>query len=505
MSLSRELITRNTARTNLLCFLLKNNPDFKLAQHTILEADLCEQACNGVLEGGKGLLMSAPPGSAKSKLFSENLPPWFLGYGDYRSKGKEQAGVICITHDKDLSELFGAQARDIVLSDVYREVFPDIALTTDTKKKTYWNLRNLKTKMRHLYYSRGLYGGTTGRRTSLLIIDDAVKDRIAIATAKKQENLYRQYTTVCDTRLTGLSARIAMHTRWGVNDLIGQLLEKQAHEWHYLNLPAIAIEDEYYEIKNPLYRRFMKDLYGREYYARSAGESIWPDHPTGDFTLEKLYKKRDSRDLADWLSMFQGQPIIEGGNMFKTEWLQFIDQLPEFEYLYFILDTAWKDKEKSAYSVMQLWGKFKGGVMLMDQIRGKWLYDELKKRTIAYAEYFISRGVVRVIGIEEQASGISLCRDLQTETCLPIIGITCPVGKRERANQVIGYVQAKRVFVYNGKPLFEKPWLHEFLEEYEQFPDCRFKDQMDAFVHAIKYVFVDGLNIYDLGWLDGKY
>lgn len=504
MSLDQTLITPNTARTNLLCFLLKNNPDFKLAQHIILEADLCEQTCNGTLDGGKGLLMSAPPGSAKSKLFSENLPPWFLGYADYRSEGKEQAGALCLTHDKDLAELFGSQARDIVNSEVYKEVFPNIIITPDTKQKKYWNLRNSKTKMRHLYYSRGLYGGSTGRRTSLLILDDVVKDRIAIATAKKRENMFRQYTTVGRTRLTGLKARIAMHTRWGVEDLIGQLLQRQPQLWYYLNLPAIAVENEEFEIKNKLYQKFMFDLYGRKHYKRSVGESIWPDHPYGDFSLKSLHEARDSMDAADWLALYQGQPVIEGGNMFKTEWLQFIDQLPQLEYMYFMLDTAWKDKETSAYSVMQLWGKFKGGAILIDQIRGKWLYDELKRRTIAYAEYFIARGVVREIGIEEEASGISLCRDLQTETCLPIVGIKCPLGKVERASQVIGYVQGKRVYIYNGKPLFDKPWLHEFLEEYEQFPESRYKDQMDSFVHALKRVFIDGVNIYDLGWLDAK-
>lgn len=501
MSWNPQLITQNTARSNLLCFLLKNNPDFKLAQHIILEADLCERACNGILENGKGLLMSAPPGSAKSKLFSENLPPWFLGYADYRSKGKEQGGVLCLTHDKDLAELFGSQARDIVNSSVYKEIFPDIYLTADTKQKKFWNLINEKTKIRHTYYSRGLYGGTTGRRTSLLILDDVVKDRIAIQTLKKRENMFRQYTTVGRTRLTGLKARIAIHTRWGVDDLIGQLLEKQSDLWYYLNLPAIAVENEEFEIKNKIYQQFMWDLYGRKHYKRSLGESIWPDHPFHDFDLDVLLKIKDSMDAADWLSLFQGKPIVEGGNMFKTEWLQFLNVLPEFEYLFFVLDTAWKDKETSAFSVMQLWGKFKDGIILLDQIRGKWLYDELKKRTIAYAEYFISRGIVREIGIEEEASGISLCRDLQTETCLPIVAIKCPIGKRERANQVIGYVQSKRVFLYNGEPLFESKWQHEFLEEYQKFPDCRYKDQMDAFVHAIKRAFIDGSNIYDLDWL----
>lgn len=505
MELTQNLITLNTARTNILCFLLKVKPEFKLAQHTILQADLCEQVCNGILQEGKGLLASAPPGSAKSTLFSEILPPWAIGYSDYRSDGREKAGAMCLTHGKDLAELFGMQARDIALSPNYRDVFPNISVTSDTKRKTYWNLRNNKTKLRHPYYSSGLRGGATGHRTALLILDDTVKARIDIATPKKRESLFRDYTTIAQSRLTGLKGRIAMHTRWGVDDLIGQLLQKQADRWHYLNLPAIALEEEHYEIKNPIYRRFMKERYGREYYARKIGESIWPDHPYGDFNLDRLYQTRDSMDIADWLALYQGQPVIEGGNMFKIEWLQFIDQLPELEYMYFMLDTAWKDRETSAYSVMQLWGKFKSGVILIDQIRGKWLYDELKRRTIAYAEHFISRGIVRTIGIEEEASGISLCRDLQVETCLPIIGIKCPIGKRERANQIIGYVQAKRVFVYNGTPLFEKPWLHEFLEEYEQFPDSRFKDQMDAFVHAIKYVFVDGLNIYDLGWLDAKH
>lgn len=497
MRQSQSLITLSTARTNILCFLLKNNPDFQLSQHTILEADLSEQECNGTLEGGKGLLMSAPPGSAKSKLFSEILPPWFIGYADYRSRGKEQAGTICLTHDKDLAELFGSQTRDIVNSEVYQSIFPDLYISKDTKKKTYWNVVNRQTRMRHIYYSRGIYGGTTGRRTPLLLIDDAVKDRIAIATQKKRDNMYRQFTTVGRTRLTGVKGKIIMHTRWGVDDLIGQILRKQGKYWHYLNLPAIAIENESFEIKNKIYQQFMLDLYGRKHYERKKGESIWPHHPSGDFNLERLEELRETMDAADWLALYQGQPIAEGGNMFKIRWLNCLTELPELEYMRFSLDTAWKDKETSAYSVMQAWGKFKGGSILFDQIRGRWLYDELKKRVIAYAEYFISRYNVREIIIEEEASGISLCRDLQTETCLPVVGVECEVGKRQRANVVIGYVEAGRVFVYTGKPLFDKPWVHEFFEEYEQFPECTYKDQMDAFIHALKREYIDGYSIYD--------
>ena len=56
-------------------------------------------------------------------------------------------------------------------------------------------------------------------------------------------------------------------------------------------------------------------------------------------------------------------------------------------------------------------------------------------------------------------------------------------SKLERANPLSSYAEAGNVMVVNG------PWINAYLDEFESFPDGKFKDQVDATSGAFNKLF----------------
>jgi hypothetical protein len=106
-----------------------------LSQHQRLIADLLMRAEAGELMRG---MVSMPPGHCKSTHCSHHFPAWYLGRNPRRRF--LQAG-----HSQDFVENeMGAKVRDIINSEDYGHIFPDIHIRTDMKAKAYWGLSNRK-------------------------------------------------------------------------------------------------------------------------------------------------------------------------------------------------------------------------------------------------------------------------------------------------------------------------------------------------------------------------
>ena len=80
------------------------------------------------------------------------------------------------------------------------------------------------------------------------------------------------------------------------------------NNWHVLKFPAIAEEDETYEIDTP---------YGKKKFRRSIGEALHPEREP----LEVLGKLREILGEYNFAGQYQQAPAPLGGGMVKTEWL----------------------------------------------------------------------------------------------------------------------------------------------------------------------------------------
>lgn len=157
---------------------------------------------------------------------------------------------------------------------------------------------------------------------------------------------------------------------------------------------------------------------------------------------------------------------------------------------YLSWDTAYKDKDDSAYTAVVV------GDLLADYrlaIRHVWreklqfpdLADAIER--VALAQGFGSAGdLIRTIIIEDRASGTSAYQTLSaTSPDLPIEPFSPSGSKTERAQQAS--VWSKLDMVLLPEPSPDVPWLHDFDDEIFTFPDSQFADQTDAFSQLIIY------------------
>jgi hypothetical protein len=98
--------------------------------------------------------------------------------------------------------------------------------------------------------------------------------------------------------------------RLHLDDLVGHLLEQEG--WTPLNLPAIA-ESEFRIPLGP----------GR-YHLRRVGDLLHPEREPRE-VLDEFKRSMGSLDFA---AQYQQEPVAEGGNLIKWNWLQFYDEPP---------------------------------------------------------------------------------------------------------------------------------------------------------------------------------
>lgn len=145
------------ARTDLISFAKRVFPNYHDGAHHRHIAKIFTD----VLEGRKKrVIINIAPRMGKSLLTSYLFPAWFIGH-------KPDAQIIMATHTASLSEDFGRQVRNLVDSAAYREIFPDVALSEDSKGAGSWN-----TNKHGKYYAVGVGGALAGRGANLLVLDD---------------------------------------------------------------------------------------------------------------------------------------------------------------------------------------------------------------------------------------------------------------------------------------------------------------------------------------------
>src|ERR1700693_1343868 len=154
-----ELARREAKRVEAGSFIdFCRDPDLFQEYPVSYHADLC--ATLQRIESGeiRRAMFFLPPGAAKSTYGSKRFPAWFLG----RNPKKR---VIHGCNGKELAEDFGRTVRNTIASDEFREIFPDVGLSGDSKAAGRWDL-----PAGGGYYGVGRGGAVTGRRADLAIL-----------------------------------------------------------------------------------------------------------------------------------------------------------------------------------------------------------------------------------------------------------------------------------------------------------------------------------------------
>ena len=173
--------------------------------------------------------------------------------------------------------------------------------------------------------------------------------------------------------------------------------------------------------------------------------------------------------------------FVQGeGSLFKEEWVQYFDPatVPDMDMIIQSWDTAATKSTTSDYVVGQVWGRKGADFYLLDQVRGRWDFDEtvyaMKEVTKVWHES-------SAILVEAQALGAALASHLKKQIS-GIIPIHVKQSKELRTMSCIPAWHSKNVFI----PLPEKrPWVRDYVSELTNFPNAPNDDQVDATTLAL--------------------
>jgi predicted phage terminase large subunit-like protein len=440
-----KLKQKELAQTKFIKFVERVWPTFISGRHHKIMAAAFERVAKGEL---KRLIINMPPRHTKSEFASYLLPSWFLG----KFPGKK---VIQTSHTAELAVGFGRKVRNLVDSEVYNSIFPDLSLQADSKAAGRWN-----TSKGGDYFAIGVGGAVTGKGADLLIIDDPHSEQEAALAAVNPDiydKVYEWYTSGPRQRLQPGGAIVIVMTRWAQRDLTGQVLKNAAlrgeTDWEVIEFPAIM----------------------------PSGKPLWPEF----WSLEELEALHEELPNAKWQAQYQQNPVGNESAIVKRDWWKIWEKErpPKCEYILQTWDTAFEKHQRADYSAGTTWGVFYNeedndapNIILLNTYKKRVEFPELKRDVLAEYKEWEPDGLL----IEKKASGAPLIYDLRAMG-IPVQEYTPSKGqdKIARLNSVSDIIASGKVWVPQTR------WAEELMDEVAAFPSGEHDDLVDATTLAL--------------------
>ncbi len=401
------------------------------------------------LAGGiKRLIINLPPRNLKSILGSVAYPAWALGHDP-------SLRIICASYSNDLTAKHARDCRAVMQSHWYRRLFPGTRLDPAKNAEL-----EFETTARGFRLGTSVGGTLTGRGGNFVIIDDPIKPHDAMSDVKRS-SVNEWFDRTLYSRLDDKrdDVIIVIMQRVHAEDLVGYVLEKEP--WVVLSLPAIAETDERIPI-GP-----------NRYFERRIGEPLHADREP----VEVLNKIKAEMGSFNFSAQYQQCPIPPDGEIIKWKWFKRFDVQPEREANDEVVqswDTASKAEEIHDYSVCTTWLIKGNEYYLLDVLRERLKYPDLKRRIIEHAQRFNASSIL----IEDKGSGTSLIQDIGNEN---VEGLPKPIPYEPEGDKVTRmYAQSATIEAGQVFLLGDAHWLDDFRIEILQFPLGRYDDQVDS-------------------------
>ena len=443
----KQQITKDRGSKQFLDFIKHVYPNYIIGDHHRRLAQLFEDIANGKK---KRIIVNIAPRHGKSELISYLAPAWFLG----KHPAKK---VIMASHTADLAVNFGRRVRNLVGSDAYKDVFPNIELQADSKSASRWG-----TNYNGEYFAIGVGGALAGRGADLFIIDDPHSEQDA-KLGKPDVFLpaWEWFQSGPLQRLMPGGAIIVVMTRWSKLDLTGQIVNQmvkndEVDDWEVVEFPAILETKKGEEVP------------------------LWPEF----WSLEELRSRRAALDVRYWNAQYMQNPVSEEGALIKREWWNIWEKEtpPRCEFTIMTLDAAQEANNRADYNALTVWGVFFNeetnnyNIILLNAIKRRLEFPELKQLCIEeYKDWEPDSFVV-----EKKSNGAALYQEFR-RMGIPVGEFTPGKGqdKISRVNAISDLFSSGIVWAP------EHRWANEVIEECNDFPSGANDDLVDATTLAL--------------------
>ncbi len=361
------------------------------------------------------------------------------------------------SHTADLAVNFGRRVRNLVGSEQYKDIFPDISLQADSKSASRWG-----TNFNGEYFAIGVGGALAGRGADLFIIDDPHSEQDAkLGKGDVFLPAWEWFQSGPLQRLMPGGAIVVVMTRWSKLDLTGQIINQMAKnddvdDWEVVEFPAI-----------------LEDKKGNEV-------PLWPEF----WSLEELKARRAALDIRYWNAQYLQNPTSEEGALIKREWWNIWeeDDPPPCEFIIMTLDAAQEANNRADYNALTTWGVFLNeetdnyAIILLNAVKERLEFPELKAMCLEEYEEWEPDAFI----VEKKSNGAALYQEFR-RMGIPVGEFTPGKGqdKISRVNAVSDLFSGGVVWAP------DKRWAHEVIEECNDFPSGANDDLVDSTTLAL--------------------
>jgi len=324
-----ELAKRHNARSSFKHYCEYVFSQFECSWHHQMIIDNIERMFLPTSDPNhlRRLCVSMPPRHGKSELISRLLPSYILGKNP-------DTGVMACSYSSELSGRINRDVQRYICSEEFKRLFPDSRMPEGqggrgAVSESYTRTSDLFEMVgrRGFYRSAGVGGSITGMGGQWLIVDDPIRNRADADSPTIRENILNWYKSTFRTRAEKDARILIVMTRWNPEDLVGsvlntQMMERNADQFEYLCLPAIATGDRHKD--DP----------------RAIGEPLWPSKYDA-LALEQI---KTSLGIREFEALYQQNPTAPGA----TEWPQelFADHI--------WWDKPWPERSEIVESVLAI-------------------------------------------------------------------------------------------------------------------------------------------------------
>ena len=350
--------------------------------------------------------------------------------------------------------------RAIVNSDWFKAEFPNFALSCDQNRKT-----KFSTKKHGFRLSTSVGGSVIGEGGDVLIVDDPISPLQAHSSIYRDKvfNWYNEsFSTRLNDKKTGI--KLIVMQRLHDDDLVGRIMRANPQDWGLVNIPLIAIKDEFYISENFTYFR------GKGEYLHEARD--------GENEIAELKRQLGSYVFS---AQYQQEPVVSEGSLIKANWIKRYDSLPEDpKYIIQSWDLAFTTKSYSDYSVCSTWFVGNDNNYYLAHVHR--VQKEFPK-LINDCRKLYDKWLASMVIVEDTVSSKAFIQELRHANDFKVISI------RPKGDKLTRLAIASPAFE-SGRIHLPKiaDWLVDYENEILSFPKSIHDDQVDSTTQFLSYI-----------------